>query len=609
MSTLRSNSIRGWIALTAVLMLVFPLLAGDKKKTTKDGQQPAGKQRLFFDLNRIVWPNPPAIPRIKFQEIFTGEKFNPSDFEKKSKPKQGWMDRVAGAKSLEEASRTLPYQYIRTYGVAVDSKGWIYAADQGVDAIFITDPKTKEVQFIRNDHEAHFGLINGLAIDDIDRLFVSDSKLHRVFVFSAKHQLETEFGAKDLVDPGGIAIDKENRFVYVVDTQRDQVLVFDADNYKLLRTIGTAGKKHQSTEPGDFALPTHVAVDEEGDVYVTDTLNDRVEIFDADGNFLSTFGKIGDGPGHFERPKGIAIDSDGHIWVADAAQQRVKVFNRDGRLLIYFGQPGNYPGQFAGLYDIYIDKQNRVFTTEQYPGRVQMFQYVTDAEYEAEAKKREAEQSKPKEPAKKAAAPAGSKDSAAISRDKAWLRFYEARTDIGLCPGSGQQYSTLLTAKGGHSIMKRALLLVLLALVTMNVTMAAIPTQTNLTTDILGAHLVYGRGCIACHAPHSGSAGNGFNNGDANNGDIALWGENLVPLYGQTLKFGDAGGTVVTLPASGTITSAHDPTAVILFCLSCHDGNLAKPGMMKGVTQESFGVAGFGTSAPTFLGNDGSSAG
>jgi hypothetical protein len=139
--------------------------------------------------------------------------------------------------------------------------------------------------------------------------------------------------------------------------------------------------------------------------------------------------------------------------------------------------------------------------------------------------------------------------------------------------------------------------------------MAAIPTVNNLTTDILGAHLVYGRGCIACHAPHSGSAGNGFNNGDANNGDYALWGESLTPLYGQTLKFGDGGGTVVTLPASGTITSAHDPTTIILFCLSCHDGNLAKPGMMKGVTQESFGVAGFGTSAPTFLGNDGSVAG
>jgi len=157
--------------------------------------------------------------------------------------------------------------------------------------------------------------------------------------------------------------------------------------------------------------------------------------------------------------------------------------------------------------------------------------------------------------------------------------------------------------------MKRALLIVLLALVTVTVSMAAIPQTTNLTTDILGAHLVYGRGCIACHAPHSGSAGNGFYNNDSANGDIALWGESLTPLYGQTINFGDTGKYPVTLPAQGTITSASDPTTIILFCLSCHDGNLAKPGMMKGVTQESFGVAGFGANAPTFLGNDGSTAG
>jgi cytochrome c553 len=154
--------------------------------------------------------------------------------------------------------------------------------------------------------------------------------------------------------------------------------------------------------------------------------------------------------------------------------------------------------------------------------------------------------------------------------------------------------------------MKRALLLVLIAIVTMTVAMAQIPQTTNLTTDILGAHLVYGRGCIACHAPHSGSAGNGVRNGDATNGDTALWGEDLTPLYGKTLTFGN--NTAVTLPANGAgIVSASDPTAVILFCLSCHDGNVAKPGMMKGVTVETLPVVG-GT-APTFLGNDGTTAG
>ena len=135
---------------------------------------------------------------------------------------------------------------------------------------------------------------------------------------------------------------------------------------KLLRRIGTGGKNHFLTTPGDFGAPQGVAVDKDGNVYVTDTLNNRVEIFDADGNFISTFGKHGDGPGYFARPKGIAVDGDGHIWVADEMQDRLQVFNRDGQLLTYIGNThGELPGQFKALMGVAIDKQNRVFTTEQ----------------------------------------------------------------------------------------------------------------------------------------------------------------------------------------------------------------------------------------------------
>ena len=129
------------------------------------------------------------------------------------------------------------------------------------------------------------------------------------------------------------------------------------------------------------------------------------------------------------------------------------------------------------------------------------------------------------------------------------------------------------------------------------------PTGSTGQSDILGAHNGYGRGCVMCHAPHSGAFGNGLAvSGDPQNGEYALWGEDLTPLFGQTFSFsGDGKSTYsVTLPTAGSITSAHDANTVILFCLSCHDGVLTKVGMMQGMTVETLPIV--GGKAPTLLG-------
>jgi sugar lactone lactonase YvrE len=409
------NSIRTRSRLTMLMVLVLCALApvhaiaGKKKKAAPSTATEAGPRKFSFDPTKLVWPSPPNIGRIHWLDYFAGEKI---DYTAKAnaKAKASWMDRLAGGESDEEKvnPKTFPFQMIGPYGIAVDSKGMVYVADQRVGAVFIFNTETRDCQLLRNGIEAKFGWINGLAIDDDDRLFVSDGKMHRVTIFNAKHEVENQI-SEGLVDPVGLAIDTSNRFLYVVDTQQDQVIVYDADTLKLLRRIGTGGKNHFLTTPGDFGAPQGVAVDPDGNVYVTDTMNDRVEIFDADGNFLSTFGKAGDGPGYFARPKGIAVDADGHIWVADQMQDRLQVFNRDGQLLTYLGQGhGDLPGQFKSLTGVAIDKQNRVFTTEQEPGRLQIFRYVTDAQAADEKTKRDEELKKAADRRQKAAAqPAG----------------------------------------------------------------------------------------------------------------------------------------------------------------------------------------------------------
>jgi hypothetical protein len=163
--------------------------------------------------------------------------------------------------------------------------------------------------------------------------------------------------------------------------------------------------------------------------------------------------------------------------------------------------------------------------------------------------------------------------------------------------------------------IKKLSLLVLLGLVTASTAMAQFTYKGG--ADVLGAHNGYGRGCVMCHAPHSGTLGNGkTTTKDPQNGMFALWGQDLSPLFGQSFAFSGDGNTKictssspapctptasypVTLPASGSIKSSHDANTVILLCLSCHDGVLTSVGMMQGRTVETLPIV--GNTAPTLL--------
>jgi hypothetical protein len=130
------------------------------------------------------------------------------------------------------------------------------------------------------------------------------------------------------------------------------------------------------------------------------------------------------------------------------------------------------------------------------------------------------------------------------------------------------------------------------------------------TSDVLGAHLNYGRGCAACHAPHSGAWGNGINgSGDTTSGDVALWGQDVGNLVGKTLLFGGTGpGQNYSETLIGFTGST--PDLNITLCLSCHDGNYAQGAMMRNQVYESLPPT-YGTKnvIPTLLGKDGNGTG
>jgi sugar lactone lactonase YvrE len=386
--------------LSTVLMISLALIAtysvyGKGKKKDKDVQEEPtdvtykDNRKLWdsLDLSKFVWPNPPAITRIRYMGYWSGEKF----VDKKQQKKASWMERLSGIATGSTPADYKPrWQLISPNGIAVDSKNLVYIADSKVRAIFIVNIETGEYSMIKNGSDAKFQWLIGLAIDDSDRLFAADSSMRHVVVFDKDHRFEGAI-SEGLRAPGSLAIDNENRLLYVTDAEQDLVLVYDADPpFKLIRKMGKPGTEHTSTKPGEFAKPAGVAVDKDGNVFVSDSWNNRIEMFDADGSFIREFGEAGDGPGYFARPKGISIDGDGHIWVADGMQDRVQVFTPEGRLRIYMGEHGMLPGQFQSLANVMVDKNNRVFTTELYPGRLQVFRYYTNSEARAELDRRNA---------------------------------------------------------------------------------------------------------------------------------------------------------------------------------------------------------------------------
>src|SRR5271166_5893041 len=157
--------------------------------------------------------------------------------------------------------------------------------------------------------------------------------------------------------------------------------------------------------------------------------------------------------------------------------------------------------------------------------------------------------------------------------------------------------------------MKKNLLILVMLLAVASFVTAQIQPPTS---DILGAHLNYGRGCAACHAPHSGAWGNGANkSGDTTSGNSILWGQDVGNLFGKTITTGSTDGSTgytEVLPAN---MSAGTPDVNgLLTCLSCHDGNYATGAMMKDQVYESLPST-YGTfnKIPTLLGGGTNSEG
>jgi len=228
---------------------------------------------------------------------------------------------------------TRSQQLVRPYGVALHD-GKLYVADSRAPGLAVFDLVHRRFTLSTGSGRGRMKRPINVTIDTDGTKYVTDTDRDQVLVYGPDDAFVAAFGGGGQFRPVDTAI--AGKRLYVADIRHHEIQVLDKRSGKTLFRFGKPG-----SGAGELFLPTNLAIGAEGDVYVVETGNFRVQRFTPEGRSVRMYGQVGTAPGSFARPKGIALDREGRMYVGDAAFQNVQIFDRDGTLLLYFGQPDN----------------------------------------------------------------------------------------------------------------------------------------------------------------------------------------------------------------------------------------------------------------------------
>ncbi len=217
--------------------------------------------------------------------------------------------------------------------------------------------------------EGQFVSPRNAAVASDGRIYVADSGNHRIQVFNENQEFLFMWGQEgagpgQFSEPWGIKIGPDGQ-VYVADTWNHRVQIFSADG-EYINSIGSFAnvQNDSAAEPGKFWGPRDVAIDGQGNIYVTDTGNKRVQKFSPSGEFLASWGGGGIIPGAFEEPVGIDIDSQGNFYVADTWNRRIQKFDTNFNPVAQWDVVGWESESVVNKPYLAIDSRNRVFISD-----------------------------------------------------------------------------------------------------------------------------------------------------------------------------------------------------------------------------------------------------
>jgi len=255
--------------------------------------------------------------------------------------------------------------------IAQDSKGHIYIVYSGQkEEVQVFDKKGVFLFKFgkKGEREETFSsYICGIAINSRDEVYVCDVLKKKILVFNSRGKFLFSFSSiqgltkedkKQTTAPSHIAIDNQDR-LYISDTANGHVWVHNAQG-NFLHPLG-------GPEQGRYPTASHIRFDKQGHIYILEGLANRIQVCDSKGTLLFTMGKTGSRVGQFLRISGLAIDSKTRIYVTDIVLSVIQVFDSDGNFLGVIKNITDDKGgkhEFKGLSNIFIGQREYIYLTE-----------------------------------------------------------------------------------------------------------------------------------------------------------------------------------------------------------------------------------------------------
>jgi DNA-binding beta-propeller fold protein YncE len=263
---------------------------------------------------------------------------------------------------------------IKPRAVAIDAQ----------DRLFIVDYTARIQVFDRDGHflgpcwtppDYRNGRPSGLSIDRDGNLLVSDSHYHCLRIYSAEGELLRTIGGEAGSGPGQLAYvsdalqDAEGYYYVAEFGENGRITKLDSEG-RFVKCWGSPG-----TEPGQFARARALALGPDGNLYVADACNHRIQVFSRDGDLLACWGSPGSEPGELMYPYDLAFGLHGELYVVEYGNHRVQKFTKEGRSLGCWGGPGREPGRLCSPWALAVDSKGRVHVIDSENHRVQRINF------------------------------------------------------------------------------------------------------------------------------------------------------------------------------------------------------------------------------------------